>query len=161
MSDGQKITTGNRWGIWSGVAVVFLCGLLVGIVATTVYQDYQRHQKEERGLAGLKQRVMKHLARELRLSGEQQQAIDPIVTQAERELLRLRMAQQPRLEETLDRTTAAIKTQLSPDQQSKLDELYAKLHRRWDTDRDYTRGLQPEVQDKPASGQTREDPPNP
>ena len=161
MNDGRKRTIGNRWGIWSGVAVVFLCGLLVGVVATTVYQDYQRHHRGERGLAGLKQRAMKHLTRELRLSGEQQQAIEPIVTQAERELLRLRMAQQPRLEETLNRTTAAIKAKLNPDQQSKLDELYAKLRRRWDTDRDYTRGLQPEGQDKPVSGQTREAPPNP
>ena len=160
MSDGPKRTTGNRWGVWSGVAVVFLCGLLVGIVATNVYQDYQRHHKGERGLAGLKQRAMKHLTHELRLSGEQQQAIEPIVTRAERELLSLRMAQQPHLEETLNRTTAAIKTKLNPEQQSKLDELYAKLRRRWDADRDYTRGLQPEGQNKHTSGQT-EDPPNP
>lgn len=144
MSDGQTPIRSNHWGIWSGVAVVFLCGLVVGSVATTVYQDYQRHHKGERGLAGLKQRAMKNLTRELRLSAEQQQAIEPIVKQAEGELLRLRMAQQPHVEDTLNRTAAAIKTRLNPEQQSKLDELYGKLRRRWDTDRDYIRGLQHE-----------------
>jgi hypothetical protein len=141
MSDSQSPTRGGNWRILGGLAVVFLCGLLVANVATTAYHDYKGQKKWEQGLAGLKPRVMKHLASELGLSAEQQRAFESIVTQAEGELLRLRMAQQPRVEETVSRTIEALKTKLSPEQQGKLDELYRQLQRRWDSDREYVRGL--------------------
>jgi hypothetical protein len=124
------------------VAVVFSCGLLVGIVATQAYHDYQRQQKGERGLTGIKQRVMRHLNEELRLSVEQQRAIEPLMTRAERELLSLRMAQQPRVDEILSETIRGLKGTLNPDQQQRLDELYRKLQQRWESDREYVRRLQ-------------------
>jgi len=129
------------WLIWSGLAVVFLCGLLLGIVSVTTYEESQRQHKWERGLAGLKPRAMKHLTRELNLSAEQQQQIEPILKQAETELLRLRMAQQPRVDEVLDRTRTTLKLQLNPDQQEKLEALYARLQQRWDRDRQYVQQL--------------------
>ena len=140
MTDGQTLS-GKQSRIWSAVGVVFLCGLLVGIVATKAYDDYQQQQKWEKGLAGLKPRVMKHLTHELRLSSEQQRAIEPIVAQAEGELLRLRIAQQPTVETSVAKTIEALKTKLSAEQQSKLDELTGQLHRRWDSDRQYVHGL--------------------
>ena len=142
MRDGQHESRSRYWRIWGGVAVVFLCGLLVGIVATRAYHDYQRQHKWQQGLAGMKPRLMQHLTRELHLSAEQQRLIEPIVTQAEGELLRLRMAQQPHIEESLSSTTEAIKTKLSVEQQHQLDELYRRLQRRWDSDREYVRRLQ-------------------
>ena len=93
-------------------------------------------------MAGLKPRLMKHLTRELHLNVEQQRAIESILTQAERELLRLRIAQQPQVDATIAKTTEALRPQLTPQQQSKLDELTGKLQRRWDSDREYVRGLQ-------------------
>jgi hypothetical protein len=141
MNARQSPTSGRQWRIWGGIVVVFLCGLLVGNVATTAYHDHQRQQKWEQGLAGLKQRVMTHLTRELHLSVEQQSQITPIMAQAEGDLLRLRMAQQPYVEETLDKTIEALKTTLTPEQQGKLDELYRSLQRRWDSDREYVRHL--------------------
>lgn len=143
MSDSQSPTRGRDLRVLGGLAVVFLCGLLVANVATTAYHDYKGQKKWELGLAGLKPRVMKHLTSELSLSAEQRRAIEPIVTQAEGELLRLRMAQQPRVEETMSRTIEALRTKLGPEQQGKLDELYRKLQRRWDSDREYVRGLPP------------------
>ena len=141
MSNGQQLTSVKHWRVWSGIAVVFVCGLVVGSVATTAYDDYKQQQKWEQGLAGLKQRVMKHLTHELRLSVEQQQAIEPILSQAEVELLQLRMAQQPHVEETVTRTTTELKAKLRPEQQTKLDELYRRLEQRWDSDRKYVRSL--------------------
>jgi Spy/CpxP family protein refolding chaperone len=138
----QTLASAKQGRIWIAVAVVFLCGLLVGIVATKAYDDYQQQQKWENGLAGLKPRVMKHLTRELHLTANQQRAIEPILTQAERDLLRLRIAQQPQVDMTVVKTTEALKLPLTPQQQSKLDELTGKLQRRWDSDREYVRGLQ-------------------
>ena len=142
MTEVQILASTKQGRIWTAVAVVFLCGLLVGIVATKAYDDYQQQQKWENGLAGLKPRLMKHLTRELHLTAEQQRAIEPILTQAERELLRLRIAQQPQVDATIAKTTEALRPQLTPQQQSKLDELTGKLQRRWDSDREYVRGLQ-------------------
>ncbi|MGH7232937.1 MAG: hypothetical protein ACREJU_16500 [Nitrospiraceae bacterium] len=135
-------TSSRHVRVWGGIAVVFLCGLIVGNVATTAYHDYQRQQKWEQGLAGLKQRVMTHLIRELRLSVEQQRLIEPIVARAEGDLLRLRMAQQPHVQGTMDRTIEALQPTLNPEQQGKLDELYRTLKRRWDSDGEYVRHLQ-------------------
>ena len=143
MSNGLYPGRGEYWRVWGGIAVVFLCGLLVGIIATDAYQDSRQQKRWEQGLAGLKQRAMQHLTSELHLSTEQRQAIEPTMRQAEGELLRLRMAHQPRVEEILDRTIKDLKTKLSAEQQSALDEVYRKLQRRWDADREYVRGLQP------------------
>ena len=145
MSERQSLRISSRWRIWGGIAVVFVCGLLVGNVATTAYHDHQRQQKWEQGLAGLKHRAMTHLIRELHLSVEQQSHIAPIMTQAEGDLLRLRMVQQPRVEETLDQTIEALKPVLNTEQQRKLDELYRSLKRRWDSDREYVGRLQPDA----------------
>ena len=146
MSDAQNHLPAKRWRIWSGIAVVFVCGLLVGNVVTTAFDDHKQQQKWEQGLSGLKPRVMKHLTRELHLSPEQQQTIEPILSQAERELLRLRIAQQPQVETTVTRTMEALKVTLNPEQQHKLEELNHKLHQRWDSDRKYVGSL-------PAGGQ--------
>src|SRR6266487_4184920 len=121
MTEVQTLASAKQGRIWTAVAVVFLCGLLVGIVATKAYDDYQQQQKWETGLAGLKPRLMKHLTREL---------------------LRLRIAQQPQVDVTIAKTTEALRPQLTPQQQSKLDELAGKLQRRWDSDREYVRRLQ-------------------
>src|SRR5438034_10064440 len=101
MTEVQILASTKQGRIWTAVAVVFLCGLLVGIVATKAYDDYQQQQKWETGLAGLKPRLMKHLTRELHLNAEQQRAIEPSLTQAERELLRWRMAQKPEVDATI------------------------------------------------------------
>ena len=136
MIDGQ-----SRTRIWAGVVIIFLCGLLVGMVAISTYRDYQwKHRKA--GLAGLKPRVMKHLTRELHLSDEQQRQIEPILAQAEGELLRLRMTHQPRVEEILSRTKDSLKSTLKPEQQTKLDEVYGRLQKRWESDRQYVQQLE-------------------
>lgn len=142
MSDRPIGTPGKHWRIWLAVAVVFVCGLLVGTVATRAYHTYQRQHKWEQGLSGIKPRVMRHLIRELGLSEEQRREAERIVGRAELELLQLRMAQQPRVEEIVNRTADALKTSLTPEQRTKLDDLYGKLRKRWAADRAYIDRLQ-------------------
>ena len=141
MNDGHTLASLKHWRVWSGIAVVFVCGLLVGNIATTAYDNYKQQQKWDQGLSGLKQRVKNHLTRELHLSVEQQLAIEPILSRTEAELLHLRMAQQPRVEEAVTRTTTALKAKLSPEQQTKFDKLYHRLQQRWESDRKYVSGL--------------------
>jgi hypothetical protein len=65
-----------------------------------------------------------------------------MVSEAERELLSLRLAQQPRIEDVFVQTIGTIKTTLTPDQQRTLDTLYASLKQRWASDRAYADQLQ-------------------
>jgi hypothetical protein len=143
MNDGQHAGQRRYGWIWWAVGGVFLCGVLVGIAVTQGYHHYKRQHRGEQSLARMKPRVLNHLTHQLRLTDEQVRAIEPLVSHAETELLQLRMAQQPRVEEIVATTTAAINATLSPEQQHKLDELSRTLQQRWDKDRDYVRQLQP------------------
>jgi hypothetical protein len=80
---------------------------------------------------------MKRLTQELSLTPAQQADIEPIVSRAHVEILQLRFAHQPEVEQALTQGMAAIKAKVSAEQQAKLDELYAKLQRRWQISRDY------------------------
>jgi hypothetical protein len=141
MIEGQRVQQRRDWRIWGGVLVVFVCGLLVGTVATSAYHNYERQHRWDQGLAGMKPRVMKHLTHELHLSDDQRQAVDEIVSQAEAELLHLRVAQQPHVDEVLVRTMGALKGKLTPDQQTKLDVQFQNLKKRWALDRAYVQQL--------------------
>jgi hypothetical protein len=142
MMNGQRAQQRRDWRIWGGVLVVFVCGLLVGTVATSAYYNYERQHRWEQGLAGMKPRVMKHLTRELHLSEDQRQAVDVIVSQVEVQLLQLRLAQQPHVDDLLKRTIEALKAKLTPEQQIQLDEQFKNLQKRWASDRAYVQQLQ-------------------
>ena len=143
MIEGQRAQQRRDWRISGGILVVFVCGVLVGTVATGAYHNYERQHRWEQGLAGMKPRVMKHLTHELRLSDDQRRAFDVIVSQSEADLLRLRIAQQPYVDDVLVKTVEALKSTLTPEQQSKLDAQYNNLQRRWASDRAYAQQLQP------------------
>jgi hypothetical protein len=85
---------------------------------------------------------MKRLTHDLALTPAQQADIEPIVSRTHVEILRLRFSLQPELEQVLTRGMDEMKTKLSTEQQEELDDLYAKLQRRWQVSRDYLRTTQ-------------------
>jgi hypothetical protein len=137
----MELNTATRRRIWGGVAVVFFCGVLVGVVGADIYRDQQQQQRWQQGLAALKPRVMRNLTDELKLSAEQQRAVLTIVSQAERQLLEMRIAQQPRVDEIMARAADRVKSTLTPEQHGQLDKLYRTLQARWAADREYLRTL--------------------
>jgi hypothetical protein len=123
--------------LWSALAVLFCAGTLTGIAGTTLYHQYEQEQRWERGPSAKHERIMKRLTQELSLTPTQQVDIEPIINRAHVEILQLRFLHQPEVEQALTKGMAEIKTKLSAEQQAKLDELYAKLQRRWQVSRDY------------------------
>jgi len=123
--------------LWSALAVLFCAGTLTGIAGTTLYHQYEQEQRWERGPAAKHERIMKRLTQELSLTPAQQADIEPMVSRAHVEILQLRFSHQPEVEQALSKGVDEIKTKLSTEQQAKLDELYAKLQRRWQVSRDY------------------------
>ena len=123
--------------LWVALAVLFCAGALTGIAGTTLYHQHEQEQRWERGPAAKHERIMKRLTQELSLTPAQQADIEPMVSRAHVEILELRFSHQPEVEQVLAKGVAEIKTKLSAEQQAKLDELYAKLQRRWQVSRDY------------------------
>lgn len=132
----------TRGKLWAGLVVLFLAGTLIGIVGTSLYHQYEQRHRWERGPAASQERIMKRLTHELSLTSAQRADIEPIVGRVHAEILQLRFAHQPEVEQILIRGIAALKTKLSADQQAKLDGLYAKLQRRWQASRDYLQAAQ-------------------
>jgi uncharacterized coiled-coil protein SlyX len=128
------MTPGKLWG---ALAVLFCAGALTGIAGTTLYHQHEQEQRSERGPAAKHDRIMKRLTQELSLTPAQQADIEPMVSRAHVEILELRFSHQPEVEQALTKGVTEIKTKLSAEQQAKLDELYAKLQRRWQVSRDY------------------------
>jgi hypothetical protein len=128
--------------LWGGLVVLFLAGALMGIAGATLYHQYEQEHRWERGPAAKHERIMKHLTHELALTPAQQADIEPIVSRTHVEILQLRFSHQPEVEQALTQGIAEIRTKLSAEQQIELDELYAKLQRRWQVSRDYLRAAQ-------------------
>lgn len=123
--------------LWGGLVVLFLAGALMGIAGTTLYNQYEQEHRWERGPASKHERIMKRLTHELALTPAQQADIEPMISRTHVEILQLRFAHQPEVEQALTQGMTEIKTKLSVEQQEKLDELYVKLQRRWKISRDY------------------------
>lgn len=128
--------------LWGGLVVLFLAGALMGIAGTTLYHQYEQEHRWERGPAAKHERIMKRLTHELALTPAQQADIEPMISRTHVEILQLRFAHQPEVEQALTQGMTEIKTKLSVEQQEKLDGLYAKLQRRWQISRDYLQTTQ-------------------
>ena len=134
-----------RGKLVSGLIVLFLAGALTGIGGTILYHQYAQEDQGERGPAARQERIMNRLIQELALTPDQQTRIEPIVSRAHVDILQLRFQHQPEVEQILTQSLGDIKATLSTDQQAKLDELYARLQRRWQTSREYLRAAQDRV----------------
>ena len=127
----------SRVKLWTGLIVLFAAGILTGVIGTCLYHDSGLAHRGQRGPAAQQERIMKRLTHELSLTAEQQADIGPIVSRAHVAILELRFAHQSEVEAILIRGMIELKEKLSPDQQVKLDKLYARLQQRWQRVRDY------------------------
>jgi hypothetical protein len=127
----------SRLKLWAGLTVLFGAGVLTGVVGTCLYHDAERAHRGERGPAAQHERIMKRLTTELSLTAQQQADIEPIVRRAHVAILELRFVHQPEVEQILARGMVELKEKLSPEQQARLDGMYARLEERWQKSRDY------------------------
>jgi hypothetical protein len=131
----------TSWKIWTGLAVLFVSGLLIGGISTHCYMQSQFESRWESGPQAKKQWMMERLTHRLHLNKGQQASLAPLVSEAQEELFVLRAQQQPQVEAIWNRTLAGIKPVLEGDQQKKLDEFQQKLQRRWQAQQEHLRGI--------------------
>jgi hypothetical protein len=127
----------SRGAVIGGLVVLFVAGVLCGVAGTSFYHMYERDQRAERGASAQHDRIMTRLTQELALTADQRTDIEPIVTRAHVAILELRFAHQAEIEAILMNGMAALKTKLSPEQQTRLEAMYERLQRRWARSRDY------------------------
>lgn len=127
----------SRSKLWAGLIVLFVAGVVTGIVGTCLYHEQERGHRWERGPAAQQERMMKRLTRELSLTAAQQAEIEPIVTRAHVALLELRSAHQSEVDQILARGVTDIKEKLSAEQQAQLDKMVERLQQRWKKSLDY------------------------
>ena len=123
--------------LWIGLVVLFLAGIVTGVAGTTFYWQYEREHQSDQGPVAKQERLMRKLIHDLSLDQAQEAAIKPIVERTYKNLLRLRFHHQPEVEQLLTQGMADMKAALSPEQQTKLDGLYARLRGRWDKSREF------------------------
>lgn len=122
----------QKWKLWSGLAALFLSGVLIGALTTGLYARHRVEHSLHQGASGVRQMVVKKLVGELKLTEGQKESLEKIVCRTQAELHRLRQTHRPEFEGVVDRSVAEMKRELSPDQQARLDVLVERAKSRWE-----------------------------
>ncbi len=135
----------SRITLWAGLAVLFGAGVLTGVVGTSLAHKFGQRHHGARGPAAQHERILTRLAEHLSLTPAQQAAIDPIVTRAHVDILELRLCHQADIDRIMHQGMDGLKETLDPEQQAKLDQMYARLQSRWQASRSHLEEMKQRV----------------
>lgn len=116
--------------LWLGLLALFLSGICVGGLGSWMFAEQRVIDSLTQEPQPFHKAIMRKLTRELDLSETQRTCIAEIVSNTHGELAALRERFRPEREEILRRSREALKAELSPEQQSKFDEIYRKMEER-------------------------------
>ena len=122
----------KTWKIRLGVLLVFVCGLIIGSVATGLSVKYKVAQVIRGGSPAMTRTILRRLAWELRLKNDQKPAVEKTVVRMQEELRQLRAKYRPETEAIVRSGIEEIRAGLPVDQQRRLDDYCAQLKSRWD-----------------------------
>ena len=122
----------KTWKIRLGVLLVFVCGLIIGSVATGLSVKYKVAQVIRGGSPAMTRTILRRLAWELRLKNDQKPAVEKTVVRMQEELRQLRAKYRPETEAIVRSGIDEIRAGLPADQQRRLDDYCAQLKSRWD-----------------------------
>lgn len=116
--------------IWIGLLVLFLSGVSVGAFGTWIIAERRIMESFAHDRPPFHQAVMRRLSRDLNLDDSQRPRIEKIVIQTQEELRALRESTLPERHRIMERSLGAMKLELSPEQQKKLEEIHEKVEER-------------------------------
>jgi Spy/CpxP family protein refolding chaperone len=114
----------NRWKLISGIALLFILGVLVGSIGTKLYFERQHPRLADH--RSRKAFLMERLSKELNLTEDQKVTIGKFVEQMEEKRREYFLQKRAETENLVDQ----MKKELTPDQQKKLDVLREKFEKR-------------------------------
>lgn len=119
----------NKWKIVTGVILIFVFGVLIGVLGTGVYmkkyRSLVRKKPEERTAF-----ILKKLEKELVLTDSQKTEIEKILIATQQKIQGLFLQHRNEVRKLIDESHIEMKKHLDPDQSKKLDELRRKFEKR-------------------------------
>ena len=112
-------------------ALLFFSGAILGAVCLHVVMRFRMAHGFDRDPAAMVRMIMHHLDRELDLTDEQHNRLEPIVTEMQQKFQELRKEIRPRMDVILDDATHKAERELSPPQRDKLHELENRVKERF------------------------------
>ena len=117
----------------AGILVVFLLGTIIGALGTGVFVMRKMRQFAKEGPTLQKEWFMKRLTRRLDLTEAQQPEVANILDQTEEEINEFMQKSFSEFTEIMQRRNVQLKEILTPEQQKKLDEMFERFHKHWQT----------------------------
>ena len=111
----------KKWKLVTGVALVFILGVLAGSLGTQLYQR-QWSERFWKDPAARRAVFLQRLTRKLDLTEAQQKEFKAIVEEVDRKLVTLRNVTHTEIKRIIDESFAQMKEKLDPEQQKKLEE---------------------------------------
>jgi hypothetical protein len=118
--------------LWIGLLVVFLAGLLSGVIISGLVLRHKVRGIIDGGPLVVREMLLQRLSSELKLNAEQLEQIAPIINQAHEELLKLRLRNQPEIGVIVNEALGSMLVILTPEQAQHLEEMHARFKERWE-----------------------------
>ncbi len=116
----------KSWKVVLAFAGVFLAGAIFGGALAPHLKRFERPEPRP----PLVERMMQRFDEQLQLTSEQKQKVRPIVERMSEETLRMRRESSVEFRAMMDRMTAELARELTPEQRVRLDEMRAYYRER-------------------------------
>jgi hypothetical protein len=120
----------KKFKLWAGLLALFCSGVLLGALLSWRIAEDKAVEKLTREQPRVPKFIMSKIDRELGLNDVQRKRIEEIVCRTHRELLAFRESTKPDRERIIQQSVDAMKAELSPEQQKKLDALRERIKAR-------------------------------
>ena len=117
----------KKFKLWAGLFALFCSGVLLGVQVSWRIAEDKAIENLTREQPRVPKSIIRKLDRELGLSDTQRKRIEEIVCRTHHELLAFRDRIRPDRERIIQQSIDAMKAELSPEQQNKLDALREKI----------------------------------
>jgi Spy/CpxP family protein refolding chaperone len=141
---------------WLVLAVIFLAGIATGTALTMAWSS---HNSRPPGIRDFKSRWLAHLTERLKLSPDQQEKIEPILTLAGNQVQSLHHDEVERIAQIMEKTNSQIAAILTPDQQVEMQKMMKDFQANRDHDKIFPGHIKPK--DSPHGGPGDNDRPPP
>lgn len=115
----------------AGILVVFFLGMLIGALGTTAFIFRKFRQFTVGGTHERRTMFMRQLNRQLKLTDAQKPEVRKILEATEEEVHELLQDSLAEFAAIMQRRNEELKPILTPEQQQKLDEMFARMQRHW------------------------------
>ena len=137
----------NKWKLWIGVLLLFLCSAVAGAFVNSLYAKNLVTKVLQRDPETLQRIVMKQLERRIDLSGPQSDALRIEVARMHEELTEILRRSRPEMRVIVTQGTERMKAHLSPAQQIELQKFFDDVKKRREQRLGLVTGIEMEAPD--------------